>query len=74
MVFEVVFGGTIGPDEGEVESRSTRFLGKIPSLADQVSDLKMADAPGSILPAVAFSGLPTAGLRLPPTWFPDMLL
>jgi hypothetical protein len=35
----VDFGGTIGPgpDDGEVESRSTRFLGKIPSFAILVS-------------------------------------
>ena len=58
-------GGTVGPD-GDVESRSTLFLGRIPSFAKSQPILWWKDPPGSIFPAVLFSGLPTAGLLLPP--------
>jgi hypothetical protein len=60
-----------------VESRSTRFLGKIPSFAILVSVVpieEVDDMPGSILPVVALSGLPTPGLFLPPICCPDRLL
>jgi hypothetical protein len=66
-------GGTVGPD-GEVDSRSTLFLGRIPSFAISQPWYRGRDLPGSIFPAVDFSGLPTAGLLLPPIWFPDRLL
>jgi hypothetical protein len=58
-------GGTVGPD-GEVDSRSTLFLGRIPSFAFSQPWYRERDLPGSIFPAVDFSGLPTAGLLLPP--------
>jgi len=76
----VDLGGTTGPgpEEGEVESRSTRFLGKMPSFAASVSIAlhvrKEGDLPGSIFPVVGLSGLPTPGLLLPPICWPDRLL
>jgi hypothetical protein len=39
-VREVVSGGTIGADDGEVESKSTRFFGRMPSLAEFISPVE----------------------------------
>jgi len=64
-LIECDLGGRVGPD-GEVDSRSTLFLGRIPSFATSQRCYCGRDLPGSIFPAVDFSGLPTAGLLLPP--------